>query len=574
MSPPPPLAPPSLPGPAPSNASEGTPAAAPEAPVPPPRPGAPRLPRAGLAALLGAITLAWAPALHAPFTYDDRLEVVGNRTIRWLGDLGAIAGYNTSRPLLIATYALNWWIGGLDPLGYHLLSVGIHALNAWLAWRLAARLVTPERAALVAATWALHPMVTEAVTYVTGRSDALEGTAWLVALAAWIDHRRGAPRARIVAILATVAALATKEVGVLLPVALLAVDRWLAPRPRWRDHVLFSGAGVAAVALRVAMYGWPAPEVPRSALAQILGQAEVWVHLLALWCLPYGQAILHDHPAVARPLGVAALIGWIGVTTVLVRRARATPPASPPALRAFALALWATWLVPSSALPLLETMAEHRAYLAGYALVLALVASVPRIRPLWVLVPVLFTATVVRNLTWADEPTLWAEAAARNPESARAWYGYGDALRLARRFREAGPAYERVLVLEPADVDARVDLGIVRAEAGDPAGARSIWTEALRLDPHACAAHNDLAGLDFRAGNLSAAESGYASSLAWCPDDPIAHLNLANIAYARADVRKAAYHYREYLRVAEDGPAAPLARERLVELLPGAGAAH
>ena len=113
---------------------------------------------------LATIVLVWTPALHAPFTYDDRIEVVGNRTIRWLDSVGAIASYNTSRPLLILTYALNWRVGGLDPFGYHVVSLLIHALNALLAWRLAGRLLTPGRAALVAAAWALHPMTTEAVT--------------------------------------------------------------------------------------------------------------------------------------------------------------------------------------------------------------------------------------------------------------------------------------------------------------------------------------------------------------------------------------------------------------------------
>lgn len=254
--------------------------------APAPQPSSPPAPLPGAwrrwlapALLLVAIVLAWIPALHAPFTYDDRIEVVGNRTIRWLDSVGAIASYNTSRPLLILTYALNWRVGGLDPFGYHVVSLLIHAVNALLAWRLARRLLSPERAALVAAVWALHPMTTEAVTYVTGRSDALEATAWLVGLTAWLDYRRGEARARWVAVGAVVAGLLTKEVGVLLPVALLAVDRWLAPRgaARWRDHLPFWIAGAAAVAVRLLVYGWPAPEVPRSALAQLLSQAEVWI---------------------------------------------------------------------------------------------------------------------------------------------------------------------------------------------------------------------------------------------------------------------------------------------------------
>lgn len=532
-----------------------------------------------LTALLVAIAVAWAPALHAPFTYDDRIEVVGNRTIRWLDDVGAIALYNTSRPLLIATYALNWWLGGFDPFGYHLLSVGIHAINAVLAWRLARRLLAPDRAALVASLWALHPLTTDAVTYITGRSDALEATWWLVALTAWIDHRRGAPRARLVAFVAVAAALLTKEVGVLLPVALLAIDRWIAPTgdrgaPRWRDHLGFALAGAAAVALRLWMYGWPAAELPRSGLVQLLSQAEVWVRYVGLWLVPVGQSILHDHPGVARLAGGASLLGWICVTTFLVRQAPrpAARPASsgstPAVVRVYALVVWAAWLVPSSVVPLRETMAEHRAYLAGYALLLGVVASVPAaaVRPAWLLVPALFMATVARNRVWADEATLWGSAADRYPASARAWYGYGDALRFSRRFREAEPAYARAAELDPGDPNARINLGIVRAESGDDVGARDAWLEVLRSHPKNCDASNNLGTLASRAGNLEGAASRYASTLRTCPNDAHAHLNLANLAFGQADMRKAAFHYREYLRVAEDGPAAPLARDRLAAM--------
>ncbi len=517
----------------------------------------------GFGALLVAIGIAWAPALHAPFTYDDRVEVVGNRTIRWLDAIGAIASYNTSRPLLIATYALNWRLGGLDPFGYHVLSVAIHALNAVLAWRLAARLVSPGRAAFVASVWALHPMTTDAVTYVTGRSDALEATSWLVALTAWIDHRRGAPRARWIAVAAVGTALLTKEVGLLLPVALLAVDRWLASAPRWRDHLVFAGAGAAAVALRLWTYGWPGAEVPRGLLAQLTSQAEVWTRYLGLWLLPVGQSILHDHPGVVRLVGALATIGWAVAGGVILWHARRAPPESGPALRAFTLVVWAAWLLPSSAIPLLETMAEHRAYLAGYALLLGAVASLPSVRPAWALVPILLVATVARNRVWADEAALWQGAATRYPESARAWYGFGEALRLARRFREAEPAYERAAALDPTDADARIDLGIVRAENGDDAGARAAWEALLATDPRACAAHNNLGSLAARAGELEEAAARYASTLRVCPDDALAHLNLANLAYGQTQARKAAFHYRAYLRVAEDGPAAPLARERL-----------
>lgn len=511
-----------------------------------------------VALLLAAILLCWWPALHAPFTYDDRIEVVGNRTLRTISELGAIAAYNTSRPLLILTYAFDWRLNGLDPFGYHVTSLVIHAANALLAWRLARRIVPFP--ALVAALWTLHPMTTEGATYITGRSDALEATSWLIAITAWIDHRAGRPYQRWIAWGAVATALLTKETGILLPAVLVAVDRFLTAG-RLRDHLLPWILGFGAVAARVWTYGWPRPEVPRPLLDHASSQAEAWLRYAQLWVLPVGQSILHDAATTARWQGAVAVLVVLSAFAWSTR----TTPGSPAGKRAFALVLAACWLLPSSLIPLLEPMAEHRAYLAGLGLVLA-VATLPRPTFAWVLVPILALATVQRNRTWADEVALWGDAAAKNPASARAWYGYGEALRFARRFKEAAPAYRRAAELDPHDPDAAINLGIVRAELGDTDGAREAWTALLREDPKSCPAHNNLAALAFRAGELQEAEAGYAATLNWCPDDPIAHLNLGNLATRRGDVRAAAFHYQSYLKVAEDGPAADEVRERLRRL--------
>lgn len=514
--------------------------------------------------LVAAVVLAWIPALDAPFTYDDRIEVVGNRTLRFLGEVGAIAGYNTSRPLLIATYAVDWRLWGLEPTGYHVVSLAIHALNAVLALRLLRRFLPPERAALGAALWAVHPMCTEAVTYVAGRSDALCATFWLLALGSWIDACRGGPgraRATLATIAATVAALLTKETAVALPFALLAADAFVA-RPgkvRWRAYAPFVGLLAAAGALRLATYGWPAPEVARSALAHVAGQAEAWVGYAQLWLFPYGQSILHDHPAQAHPAALLALAGWVAALVLGVRAG---------GVFGFAAALWSLSLLPASVVPLKETMAEHRAYLAGLAPALLLAARLPpaTARAAWGLVPVLLVATALRNRVWTDEAALWGDAAAKHPHSADAWYAYGDALRLGRRHAEAEAAYRRSMEADPARADTRLNLGIARVERGDAEGARALWEDLLRDDPRNCAAHNNLAGLDAREGRLREAVAGYTDTLAWCPDDALAHLNLGNLHAALGDARKAALHYDAYLDVAPSGPGAETARQALTRL--------
>lgn len=509
--------------------------------------------------LVLAVGVAYAVAVDAPFTYDDRIEVIGNRTIRSPSEWAAIAGYHPNRPVLIATYAANWAWGGFDPTSYHLVSFAIHALNALLAWRLATRLLDAERALYVAAVWGLHPMCTEAVTYVTGRSDALSGTFWLLALIGWIDHRRGR-RGPGLTLGAALAALLTKEIAVLLPLALWATSRFaLADRVAWRRWLPFAGGVALIVALRVGLWGWPAPEVPRSLVAQVLSQAEAWCVYLRLWLFPVGQSVLHDWPGEARALGVAALVGWVLAVGVLARRG---------GLPAVGFALAAAWLLPSSLVPLKEVLAEHRSYLAGLGFVLALVGGLPWHRAAWVLVPVLAAGTVARNLEWTDEPTLWRGATEQNPGSFEAWYGYGDALRFAQRHAEAEAAFDRALELRPDDVNALVNRGICEVQQDRPEEARATWQRALRADPRSCSAHNNLAALDLRSDALPAAAAGYASTLYWCPGDLVALRALGGIYEEMGDYRRAAEMLRRYAELAPPGTERDDAERRLRRIAP------
>lgn len=512
--------------------------------------------------LLLAVAAVYARVLHAPFVYDDKKEVVGNLTIRVLSDWQAIATYNYARPLLILSYALNWRLGGLDPLGYHLVSLGIHLVNTLLALALAKRILSPERALLATALWALHPLCTEAVTYTTGRSDAFVATWILLATAMWIDHVRG-NRTVWPAVGAFALGLATKEIAAATPLVWLAAELWLVRGGErrlveWRRYAPFAAVLGAAVIARVGLYGWPQAEVARTLPVHVLGQAEVWVYYLGLWIVPWGQSILHDYVVTARILGVVAVAVLTGLTGLAVRR-RGIP--------AFGAVLWVTPLLISSAFVLKETMAEHRTYLAGYGLILGLVALLPYRRGLWAVPAVLAALTLHRNEDWRTEVSLWASATSVNAESSEAWYGYGQALRLARRFSEAEAAYRESLRLAPDRPDTLVDLGITRAQQGDEADATRLWKEALRLKPGHCPALNNLANLAARQGDRSAAIASYVGTLRFCPEDALANLSLGDLYWEAGDLARAAVHYRAFLATRPGGESASRARERLQPIL-------
>jgi len=193
------------------------------------------LPRAAIVAGCTAAALAisvYVTALHNPFVYDDYHTVIENASIQSAGNLRAIFWHDVTRPLVNFSYAVDRAVWGPAPFGFHLTSLLIHALNVALLFCLARRLrldVAPAFAA--AALFAVHPMMTEAVGYVSGRSEVLCATLVLLALLSadrWI-HGEGSARGRWLAamLVAWTAALAAKETAAMFPFVVVLFD-WLA----------------------------------------------------------------------------------------------------------------------------------------------------------------------------------------------------------------------------------------------------------------------------------------------------------------------------------------------------------
>lgn len=564
--------------------------------------------------LLVLVLLAWRGALDAPFVYDDKLEVVGNATIRVLDEWRAILTYRPSRVLVIASYAINYHFAELDPVPYHIVNLIIHGLCVGAALSLAealGRLAGHARplgvAVIGVGLWAVHPMTTQAVTYITGRSESLCALFCLVSLSLWAQallQERATGKAdmggRILSMLAAVGALLSKEVGVMLPPALLLLEIFFPSRGpaaaghgsllarlravRWLYFLPLAQLVVGAMVLLVQVTGGLIPrEVERPLGVQLLTQAEVWMRYVALWLLPVGQTVFHVVPDVdpLAPRAALAGLGWIAMVGLAVIWGQRVP------LAGFALSAGALFLIPSSSVaPLKEHMAEHRAYALGLWLALAIAWSVsaprkdrglpraPRLdlHRLGALVGVALIGflpglTDARNAVWSSEVALWREATARNPESGAAWYGLGDALRFEGKYNPAMAAYQKATELDPSNLDAWNNLGISRAELGDVDGASEAWRSLLRRSPTYCKAHNNLGFLALRRREWDMALIELNTTLSYCPDNVLAHWGLGNVYFGpRREPERAIFHYQRVLDLDPDFQHGPEIRQRLLEL--------
>ena len=516
-----------------------------------------------LAAAISA--LLYVNALDNPFVYDDFRTVLNNPSIEDVWQIRTIVYREITRPVVNFSYALDRAMFGEGPFGHHLTSIALHALAVLLLFQVAWRSVedlptaadgTRLRATVVAfttaATFGFHPLMTEAVGYISGRSEVICAVFFLGALLSARRWLKGEGRVFLItAFVLWVLALLSKEIAAVWPLVLLGYDRLVlrgspeVSRRRWRRVLgpllgLTVLAGLVRVAVLLLVENPDGGEfIWRFAIVEI----EVAFRYFSLLLSPSGQSIFHQISELTfppAPMTVIAVLWLVAMLVAAVRLARFDSVIS------LGLVWFLLILVPSAVLVILnlgEPMAEHRAYLAAAGLLLALGRGVGH---LWNIfdtrttrsrlllrfclaawLTVLGGLTVLRNEVWADPVRLWLDAAEKAPAIWVPHVMLGAALQEQGATKEAVVAYRRALGLRPVEKITYMRLGLALAELGQLDEARAAFERLLVLDPTGVVGHNGLGAVATLQGRHDEARKHYEEALRLHPQDVAARQSLA-----------------------------------------------
>ncbi len=425
----------------------------------------PALERRALLLLVVAVLAAYASSFGGGFQFDDF-----NVIVREAGAQSPAAWWASQpgiRPLLKLSYALNR-ASPFGLAGFHAVNLAIHVGNTLLVAALMNTLAPGARRAAWtgALLFALHPVQTEAVTYLSGRSTSLAAFFALASLVLWQRGRS------TLSLASFTVALLCKEYVAVVPLALLlcagvaapAGQPWLgAALRRSAGHGVVVGIGLlAAASLPRYRMLWETSLATRDVAANLATQAHGVVYLVGQLVWP---SRLNADPALPAADGLdpttwlegTAIVAAIGVGVWALRRHRTL---------AFALLWFFLWLAPTnSLLARLDVANDRQLYLAligpAWGLAQALVRlPLPNVRlvSIAVLALALGATSFVRNRVYADEIVFWSDVARQAPHNARAFVNLGHALALACRPADAGRAFAVALQLDPGHERAAINL--------------------------------------------------------------------------------------------------------------------
>ena len=547
-----------------------------------------------LIAVAGIVAYMNAPG-H-PFVLDDAGAIVDNETIRsiWSSLRGGPLQFPTAgRPLLNASFALNYAAGGLSTWGYHIVNLVLHLSSAVMLCAVTRRVLkrdsTPSLlrgretgfATALALLWVVHPVNSEIVNYATQRSEALMALALLGAIYCGVRSiDDGQPGWAAASVAACAAGMLCKESMVVAPVLMLLIDA-----------TFISGGLLAALRKRPAYYAALfATEVfllailaggPRSNSAGFSSGVSVWtyllnqppliVHYLRLAVWPTGLVLDYGEP-VQRTLGevwpaAAAVVALIAATLVAWLLS--------PALAFLGTCFFITLAPTSSVLPIAtEVGAERRMYLPLIAVLAVILAAAlqllqriaeARTRRIIAMSVVgvvcagCIALTIMRNGEYATGVSIWQTVVDRRPVG-RAHYILGRELATAGRRDDAIAQYR--LALE-SSADAHYAMGFELAAEGRHGEAVDYYRQFLRLKPfdgNSPRAYHNLGRSLMALGRQDEASAAFREALARKAGDKDATAGLADSLFAGEHWADAATAYAEYLRVAPGDPAALFAR--------------
>lgn len=547
--------------------------------------------------------------------YDDEFTIVNNAAIKDLRNLPVLfqkkylelAGEMSYRPVVTLSYFLDYAVFRLNPWGFHLTNIFLHALNGMMLYFFLLSLIKEKEIGglssvnlrvchlscnslpfMASLLFVSHPILTEAVNAVSFREELLVFFFYIAALNSYILERRSPSRLLYaVSCLLYFFALLSKEMAITLPLIIYCYERVYCDtrKERLRSTLFRRVWGYVAIfliyaCLRFILFynpetenyaGWGIDE-------RLLTIPWLLLSYLKLILLPIALSAIYEIAPI-KSLAFPFLIA-LSVITLFLYTAFAVRKTEKG--MTFGLLFFAVTLIPVyNIYPITHPFADRYLYLPLAGIIIFFMSaahlSVDKLKhrtslpAFYIATLCMFSLLVIgRSKVWENDFSLWADSVKKMPDSNLAHTNFGIALVNQGRFDEGIKEFKTALSMKPRYPIAYThnELGYAYYRTGKIDAAEREFYIALVLNPNYSTAYNNLGIVHAYQGRGEEAIKDFEKALKSKPFDPMFHFNLG-FAYAKnGQINNAVQQYRAFLNLKPD--ALP-AREALEALLKESG---
>jgi tetratricopeptide (TPR) repeat protein len=573
-------------------------------------------------------SILYTKSIKVPFIYDDWNSIAENSHIQklwpiWEAMSSPPGSGIEDRPIVCLSLSINYALGKYNPQGYHIFNLVIHILSTLVLMGIIRRTLllpkfkkqfsdsAPWLAFSVAIIWTIHPLLTEAVTYVIQRTELLMSLFYLLTLYCSIRYWTSSQKTSwlIAAIVFCIMGVGSKEVMFSAPL-IVFIYHWLFISGSFNkslnnNKILFAGLFATWLLLFAFITSGPGNNTIGfksgvSSFEYLLTQAGVILHYLRLSILPNSLSISYHWPY------VESFLDSMPESLVILALLISTVYAFNRKLWLGFLGLWFFFILAptSSIVPIVtEIAAERRMYLPLAAIVVLFVIlfyilsiklakkmkiparSMFLIRTVFVLFLLAgFSLMTFNRLDkYKTRISIWTDALEKYPHNDHAHNNIGIAFEEQKRYDEAIfhykeairykysnpeahnnlgivlvnqgkvedaiPYFKNAIKIKPDYANAVLNLGLAMQKLNEIEKAISHFKRALQINPHFIKAQTALANTLTQAGDADEAITHFTRILKNSPDDINANYNLGVALKNKGQTKKAIRYFSKVLRI-------------------------
>jgi len=463
--------------------------------------------------------------LNAPFLIDDKAGIEKNPDV---GKLASIYKYPVSALRYFILY-ISYTFGGLNPFAYRIMNILFHYGTVSVLYLVVKRLVNQRVAFLSAILFAIHPIATESVTWISAVTYPQYAFFSLLTIYAYVRGKEQAVWTRWSYIFFALALLSSEK-AVAVPALLGLIEiAYFSFKKNWKrliPYVVIGGLmamlALSTLSARIQsfqkdyyirpQYYNPIEHVPYA--LSFYAQLVVFPDRLSIY---QSELSISIEEFMIRWGFFIALI--VAITIFYSKRKH--------------LFFWFSFFIIATApslipLNIVWVVAERYAYLGSAGFIVALsyiiISMLDRKRTktvlytlIFFLVIVLLGRTIVRNMDWMSAANLWTATIQTSPHSSNAHNNMGDVYSQRKDYANAAIEFQRAIELQPGDADPRHNLGIVLSLMGRYPEAIDSYLNALQISPNSFRAHQNLGVIYTQMKKYPEAEEHLTKALQYGP---------------------------------------------------------